>query len=134
MAKKVFNVDDYFNTPESEGEKPSPTVQEPVVEQQTEVTASVIQEPVVVQEETPVQPIKKSQTQGSNKAIKQASNTVVKSTKHTFPIPDDLWDDVETLLYALAKTGQKKKQNQLVIELLTKEVEANKELIARYKK
>ena len=59
---------------------------------------------------------------------------MVKSTKHTFPIPDDLWDDVETLLYALAKTGQKKKQNQLVIELLTKEVEANKELIARYKK
>lgn len=128
MAKKKYDIDDLFQeqpaaAPAVDVEQKKPVEAAPQPAQPLDVGT---QAPAV-----PAAPVERTQKKQVNKQTsKQATDEEKGSkSKRTFEINDAVWEDVETLLFV-----KKIKQVDFINDLLKSAVEANRELIERFKK
>ena len=126
MARKKLDMfDDMFNelNKRAAGEKPEgqPAAQ------------TVVEKPVQQQPAAPSVPTEQEKQVLQGKQAKQGKNTEKKEydygTKHTFPIPDDLWNDALIVMQAAGK-----KQVEWINDLIRQAVEINRPTIEAVKK
>lgn len=128
MAKKNYDIDALFE------EQPAAAPAVGVEQKKPVAAAPQPEQPLNVETQAPTEPsapVEKTQKKQANKQTSKQAKDEEKGSKskRTFEINDAVWEDVETLLFV-----KKIKQVDFINDLLKSAVEANRELIERFKK